>query len=122
MKALRAVVFALPILAACATGPSLAQRLSVYIGQPEPDLVAALGVPLRIYDEDGRRFLEFDQQRLLAVPAPYAFGAGAGFGYYGWRGGGGYVGSTVVTASCGITFAIRDGRAESFTLRGDGCW
>lgn len=102
------------LCAACATGPTLAQRLSVYIGRPEVDLVTGLGVPLRTYDGDGRRFLEFEQQRLLSVPAPY----GGGFG---WRGGL-YAGTTYTTVTCGITFALRDGRAESFTFRGDGCW
>ncbi len=111
----RAILPALFLLAACATGPTLAERLSGYVGRPEADLVAGLGVPLRVYEGEGRRFLEFGQQRLLAVPAPYV-------GAWNRRGGGGFGGTTYTPVSCGITFAIRDGRAESFTYRGDGCW
>ncbi len=115
MTFVRAAWLGLPLLiAACATGPTLAQRLSVFIGLPEVDLVAGLGVPLRSFDGDGRRFLEFEQRRLLSVPEPYVGGFGRRGGFYG--------GTTYTNVTCSITFALRDGRAESFTFRGDGCW
>ncbi|WP_111399904.1 hypothetical protein [Humitalea rosea] len=114
MKPLRAALLALPLLAACATGPTVEQRLGTLIGRPEGDVVAALGVPTRVHEVDGRRFLQFEQSRTVPIPSS-PFGNG-----YGWRRG--YMpGPSYAVVQCAITFALRDGRAESFSLRGDGC-
>ncbi|MXP65713.1 hypothetical protein E0493_20390 [Roseomonas sp. M0104] len=113
---MRRLIFALPLaLAACATGPTLSQRLSTFIGQGEGDLVAGLGVPVRTYEADGRRFLQFERQRTVLVPGdPWSYG------YYGmrrpWA-----VPSSYAVERCDITFILRGGRAESFTLHGEGC-
>jgi hypothetical protein len=102
-------------LAACATGPTLEQRLSAYIGRGEGDLVANLGVPLRSYEVDGRRFLQFEQRNTVAMssPDPYFYGPRWSV----WS----VPPASFVEVSCQITFALRDHRVESFTLNGQGC-
>jgi hypothetical protein len=108
-------------LAGCAQGPTLDQRLSVFVNRPESELVAAMGVPARIHEVEGRRFLQYETRRTVAFagpPEPYPWGWGGPWrrrGFYGPP-------STVYgLVGCDITFALRDGRVESYTFRGDGC-
>lgn len=108
------------VLSACAQGPTLDQRLSTFVGRSEGDLVAALGVPARTYETEGRRFLQFEQRRSVAYASPglyhpYHYGPfGPRFGYVPGPPVYGVVG-------CDITFALRGGRVENFTYRGEGC-
>ncbi|MGG5811785.1 hypothetical protein [Falsiroseomonas sp. CW058] len=117
---MRPAFLALPLLlAACAQGPTLGERLSTLVGRSEGDLVAALGVPVRTHEADGRRFLQFEQRRAVAVSQP-GFDRPF-FTPYGPRWG--YVPAPPAYAvvGCDITFALREGRVESFTFRGEGC-
>ncbi len=113
-----ATLGSLLLLAACAQGPTLEQRLSVFVGQSEADLVAALGVPVRTHEADGRRFIQFEQRRTVAVaapaPIPYYGRFGPRFGY--WPQPPGYA-----VVGCDITFELWDRRVEGFSARGDGC-
>lgn len=106
------------LLGACAQGPTLQQRLSVFMGQGEADLVAALGVPTRTHEAEGRRFLQFEQRRTQAVaappPVPYYGRFGPRYGY--WPQPPGYV-----VVGCDITFELQDGRVQGFSTRGEGC-
>ena len=109
------------LLAGCARGPSLNERLSTFVGVGEADLVSALGVPVRVHEAEGRRFLQFEQRRSLTVApppsfyyAPYYGPWGPQFGY--WPGP-----PSVVQLVCDVTFSLRQGRVEGFTTRGEGC-
>jgi hypothetical protein len=108
-------LLALPlVLAACATGPTLTERLSAYVGVTEVELVSALGVPARTHEAGGLRFLQYERRRTVVQP-PDPFWGGP-FGPW-WGGFPGYA----YTVGCDITFTLRDGRVESFALRGDAC-
>ena len=101
--------------AGCATGPTLEQRLLPFIGQAEGDVVAALGVPERTYEADNRKFLTFEERRSYIV-------AGDPLLYRGYsRFGPVFTPPGYIVRTCEITFTLRQGRAESFTFRGDGC-
>jgi hypothetical protein len=102
-------------LVACAVGPTLDQRLSAYIGRSEGDLVAGLGVPLRSYETEGRRFLQFEQRSTIAVSQPDPFFWGPRYSM--WN----VPPASFAEVSCQITFALREQRVESFTLNGQGC-
>lgn len=107
------------LLAACAQGPTLTERLSTFINRPEGDLVAELGVPSRSHEADGRRFLEYEQRRTVAFTEPGLYRH-----WYGpWGPRMGYVPAppSYAVLGCDITFALRHGRVESFTFRGEGC-
>ncbi|MBX6742448.1 MAG: hypothetical protein IRY87_10450 [Acetobacteraceae bacterium] len=113
---MRRMLIALPLLVAgCATGPSLDQRLAPFIGRSEGDLVSALGVPSRTYVTEGRKFLQYDQRWTQVVPG--------GFYNYGpyWRSAPLWAPPVYVLRACDITFTLREGRVEGFTWRGDGC-
>ncbi len=111
---------ALLLLAACAQGPTLDQRLSTFVGRGEADLVAALGVPLRVHEAEGRRFLQFEQRRAVAVaPPPILYGPA--HGPWGVRGGYWAPSPGIAELRCDLTFALREGRVETFTYRGQGC-
>jgi hypothetical protein len=107
------------LLAACAQGPGLGERLSTFVGRSEGDLVAELGVPLRTHEADGRRFLQFEQRRSVPVNQP-GFDRPV-FTPYGPRWA--YVPAPLaqMVVGCDITFALREGRVEGFTYRGEGC-
>lgn len=117
-------VAALPLAALAAVscappGPTLDQRLSTFVGRPEADLVAELGVPVRTYEaEDGRKFLQFESRRLVALPGdPYPF-----YGPYGHRRFGAFAAPPAYArVGCDITFGLRGGRVEGFRFRGEGC-
>lgn len=119
---------ALPLLAllsvtACATGPTLDQRLSAYMGRTELELVTALGVPTRDYETGGQKFLQYEEQRTVALPTT-GFVGGPFLGPYG-RGfyGGGYTGfgTAYAPVQCDVTFALREGRVAGYSFRGQGC-
>jgi hypothetical protein len=124
-RALRGAVSAAAAAAAvagCAVGPPLEQRLLPFIGQSEGNLVAVLGVPERTYEVEGRKFLTFEDRRSYIVAGDpflyrgYSYGYGRRFGYGPYFAPPGYV-----VRTCEITFALRGGRVESFSFRGDGC-
>ncbi len=109
----------LMLLAACAQGPTLQQRLSTYVGRSEGELVAEMGVPVRTHEAEGRRFLQYEQRRTVALAEPGYYRPvwgpwGPRYGYFPSPPSYGVVG-------CDITFALRAGRVESFTYRGEGC-
>jgi hypothetical protein len=107
------------LVAACAQGPTLQQRLSTFIDRSEADLVAELGVPVRTHEAEGRRFLQYEQRRTVAFTEP-----GFHRPYFGpWGPRWGYVPAppSYAVLGCDITFALRQGRVESFTFRGQGC-
>ncbi len=126
---------ALILLAACAAtaGPEdLDRRMSAYVGRPEADLVAGLGVPSRTYEAQGRRLLAYEFGGTATSPAIVpGLGLGLGFGSGGFGGGGpgigtglgfglgGYGGAPVAT--CSVTFELREDRVLGFDRRGDGC-
>jgi hypothetical protein len=111
------VLLLLPLaLGACATGPTLDQRMAGYVGRSEGDLVANLGVPVRSYETEGRRFLQFEQRSTIAVsqPDPLFYGP---WRYRPWMSSPAYA-----EVQCNITFALRQQRVESFVLNGQGCY
>jgi hypothetical protein len=107
----------LPLLAACAVGPTLSQRLATFIGRGEGDLVAELGVPVRSYETEGRRFLQFERERTVAVSQPDPFFYPGPYRYRPWIA----PPQAYAQVRCEITFALRDRRVESFTLNGQAC-
>ena len=107
----------LALVAGCATGPPLEQRLLPFVGRSEGDLVATLGVPERTYEVEGRKFLTFEDRRSFIVAGdPFLY---RGYGYGRFRPY--FAPPGYIVRTCEITFALRGGRVESFTFRGDGC-
>jgi hypothetical protein len=90
--------------------------LAPMVGQTEADLVRQLGVPTRVFETGGQRFLSYDEQQVSVTP---------GFpGYYGpWGPWGPYSGMppTIMQWACETTFDIASNRVQSFTVRGNGC-
>ncbi len=101
--------------AGCAIGPTLEQRLLPFVGRSEGELVAALGVPERTYEVEGRKFLTFEDKRSYIVAVdPFVYRGYCRFGPY-------FAPPGYIVRTCETTFAVRGGRVESFTYRGDGC-
>jgi hypothetical protein len=103
-------------LAGCATGPGLEARLFPFIGRSEGDLVAAFGVPVRTYQADERKFLQYEELHTAIQPAaPYWYPPYGRFGPIFPPP------PSYIQRVCEITFTLRHARVESFTFRGDGC-
>ncbi len=102
-------------LAGC-TG-DLAERqaeLQHWIGQPEAQLVAAMGAPNRSYDTGGTKVLTYEEGYLHEGPAgPYYFGPGPA-GPTGFSG-------TIYRTVCDTSFTIVGSVVKAFSLRGNGC-
>jgi hypothetical protein len=115
---------ALLALAGCGTGgrQELEARLGELVGVPEAELVRRAGVPARVHEADGRRFLAYVELWPDVAYMPWAgFGAGA-FG----RGGGigmahGFGSPQFIDRSCEVTFEMSAGRVAGFTMRGSSC-
>jgi hypothetical protein len=112
------ILAALALLAlACTPVPPLQERLQVWIGRSEVDLVSAFGVPAGTYEVDGVKFLSFVQQRTQIVPADYPFYRP--YGRFGPIMGPAW--PATILLACQVTFALRRGVVESFSFRGEGC-
>ncbi|MCF3947444.1 MULTISPECIES: hypothetical protein [Acidiphilium] len=110
-------------LAGCATGPSLSERMSAYVGRPESALVAGLGVPNRRIDVAGVTYFAYVHRHFHYSSGSY--GMGPFFypvgGFYGpFYGDGGFP-ATAYTSSCTTTFALKNNIVQSFMLRGNDC-
>jgi hypothetical protein len=109
------LMIATGMLAGC-TG-ELAERqaeLAHWVGQPEAQLVAAMGAPNRSYDSGGMKFLTYEDVYVQEGPTgPYYFGPGpaAPTGFSGVR----------YTTICDTTFTVADGVVKAFSFRGNGC-
>jgi hypothetical protein len=114
MRLVRAVLGA-GLLTGCTSG--LAERqaeLSQWIGQPETQLVGAMGAPNRVYDTDGIKFLTYEEVYVQQGPSgPYYFGPGPAAAS-------GFTGVTYTTV-CDTTFTVAGGVVKAFSLRGNGC-
>jgi len=113
-----ATVLTLGALTACTPAPTLDERLGYLVGRTEGMLVGDLGVPSRTYEVEGKRYLQYDQERSVPVSAPTPWVMtpwGLRPSYYG---GGIYY----RPAQCSITFTLIDGRVQAFSYRGDACY
>ena len=126
----------LALLSACAftAGPEdFDRRMSTYVGRPEAELVAGLGVPSRAHEVEGRRLLAYEFSGAASSPGIVpGLGLGLGVGSFGGgRGGGVGIGTglgfglggygAAPVATCSVTFELREGRVSSFDRRGEGC-
>ncbi len=109
------VVLGVGLLAGCSNGLAVRQaELTHWVGQPETDLLAAMGAPNRSYDSGTLKFLTYEELHFEQGPGgPYYFGPGpAAINGFGGR----------ITASvCDTTFTVASGVVRAFSLRGDGC-
>ena len=115
-------------LAACTNyAADRAVYLNTLVGQPEAVLVQQLGVPGRVFETGGHRFVAYTAQR-TTVYGGGGFGYG-GFGYGGFgygRGPGGFgvfdaFPTEVVARVCETTFDMQGGVVRSWALHGNGC-
>lgn len=108
-------VFAAALLAGCTGG--LAERqaeLTQWVGQPETQLVAAMGVPRRTYDSGAMKFLTYQDVRIERQPSgDFYFGPGPAAPTGFWDG--------TTALVCDTTFAVSGGVVKGFSLRGNGC-
>ena len=123
-RSLLAMSLAALLLSACATRAGFDARQAALVGLSEAELVATLGVPVRTYDAEGRRFLQYEDQRVVSaggLSGPYG---GFGYGGFGRRGlayAGTSFGPVVETLECNTTFELRGGRVVGFNARGNAC-
>lgn len=98
---MRRLLLLLPLAACAATPP--APDPAAWVGRPEGDLVAALGVPSRVYDAEGRRFLAYDAP---GAPAPFIMPS---IGIGGFRTSGGWGGASGFGTGLGLSFGSLGG-------------
>jgi hypothetical protein len=108
-------VVAAGLLTAC--GGGLAERqaeLTHWVGQPESQLLAAMGTPRRAYESGRTKFLTYQEIHVEQEPSgPFYFGPGPAAPT-------GFSGPSLVTF-CDTTFAIVSGVVQGFNLQGNGC-
>jgi hypothetical protein len=115
-------IFAVLLLASCATGPSLQSRMAAYIGASGETLVQNLGVPDKQITLNGVQYLAYvREQTTVTAPPPLFYGGYGGLyrpygGFYAYG-----LPSTVTVWRCDITFMLHADKVVSFTLRGNYC-
>jgi hypothetical protein len=108
------VVLTMPLIG-CGGGLATRQaELTHWVGQPESDLLAAMGAPNRSYDSGAMKFLTYEETHIDQGPSgPYYFGPGpAAINGFGGR---------IYSSFCDTTFTVTGGVVRAFSLRGDGC-
>jgi hypothetical protein len=123
----RSIPLLLFLLAACAAEPA-APLAGAWVGRSEAELVSSLGVPDRVHEADGRRFLAYDgngAQQPVVVPS-IGFGVGRSSG--GWGSATGFgtglglsLGPFGQTGPCTTSYEVRDGRVIDAIRQGPGC-
>ena len=115
-------MLSLVLLAACTTGADRRAYLSTLVGQPEEEIVRQLGVPSRVYEAGGHKFLAYVERRQRVYGGPAFGGFGGGFGYFG-VGYGFYdpFPAEIVDRSCETTFEVANARVLTWALRGNAC-
>jgi|ERR1700733_4570556 hypothetical protein len=103
-------------LLACCTG-GLAERqaeLTQWIGQPEAQLVAAMGAPHRTSASGAQKFLTYEDLRTKRQPSgDFYFGPGPAAPTGFWDG--------TTALACDTTFTLTGGVVKGFSVRGNGC-
>ena len=115
---------ALVVVAGCATGPSLSERMSAYVGRPESVLVKQLGVPNRRISVAGVTYFAYVHQHFHYTSGSYGMGPifdADDDEFFGPAFGGGFP-ARAYTDTCIVTFALKDKVAQSFTMRGNACY
>ncbi|WP_262312270.1 hypothetical protein [Acidiphilium sp. AL] len=125
---LRTMPLAALVLAGCATGPSLSERMSAYVGRPESILVKQLGVPNRRIRVAGVTYFAYVHQHFHYTSGSYGFGMGPIFdadddddAFFGPAFGGGFP-ARAYTDTCVVTFTLKDKMVQSYTMRGNACY
>ncbi len=120
-------------LAGCAyPNPLHVKELNALVGKSEPDLLRSYGVPSRVYDTSGLRFVSYQMTRIESFPGDgfgyggygySGFGLAGGFGYggYGGFGGGGGFGPEIIQRDCNTTFELQNHIVKAWTLKGNDC-
>jgi len=123
----RYALMLLPLLAGCATGPSLQTRMIAYMGAPEDTLVQSLGVPDKQITVSGVSYLAYIRQQAQVQPSPFIGFGGGPWGPWGgpYGYGGGFAAasfpSQIQVFSCETTFTIKDGHVANVTFKGNDC-
>ena len=107
----------LPALALLLAGcvdyvPTRQAELTQFVGKSEAQLVQSIGLPTRIYETGGSKFLAYDQVRTVVD---------AGSPGWGWGWGWGWFPPAVYSYGCETTFQVRDAVVQSFSFYGRGC-
>lgn len=116
------------LLGACATEPP-APPPGAWIGRSEAELVGALGVPTRLHEAAGSRFLAYDDSGGASQPAIMpSIGFGVGRASGGWGSAAGFgtgiglsFGPFAQPAPCTTSYEVRDGRVVNALRQGPGC-
>ena len=107
------------LVTACAS-QALQQReadAALFVGQPEDELVRQNGVPTRVVEAGGKRFLAYEEFRNHYVrPVPAFTRRWSRFGY-----GLELFPEQMLVLTCETTFEVADGRVAAVRLHGDGC-
>jgi hypothetical protein len=122
---MRKFVPLLLLLPAACAAPA-APDPTVWVGRRESALVSILGVPDRVYEQDGRRVLSYDRAGPSGVAVRPSLGIGiGGFSYGGGRatgfGTGLGLGLGGGSANCTVSYDIRQGEVIGATQAGPGC-
>ena len=133
---MRRIILVITTLIVTACAPTLQERLASLqplVGQPEATLIQQFGVPGRVYEAGGTKFLAYEDRRIGFAPgiygaAPYGpfggplvgpFGGGpfgSPYGAYGY----GYAAfpPPQVERICETTFEVTEGTIRRVALRG----
>lgn len=108
-------------LVACATTAGYEKQLSRWQGAAEAELIRAWGLPARVHEAAGHRFLSFevrDDIQLPEIPPTYQTTVKGGKAYTVPVGGSP---ATTLSQSCTTTFELAGGRVVGWTYAGNHC-
>lgn len=112
MRTLLATLAITLTITGCASRSDFSALLDTWVGAKEHELVAANGVPQRIYETGGHKYLTYEGSDTSSTFATYVNGPTVTYGY----------GPGSFTRSCRVTFEVTGDVVTAWSSEGNSCY
>ncbi|MDC3409927.1 hypothetical protein OAY88_01180 [Alphaproteobacteria bacterium] len=122
MKLLFTILLTLFLTGCFTTQKEFEDKLSSWIGYTEEDLVASWGIPQRVYELKGKRYLTWVNTGQMTLPGTQPTYQTSIIGGYATTTAIGGTAPMNIMLNCERTFVIENGRIQTWSWKGNNCY